>query len=580
MRPLQNPWPYVIFISIIFLVVREAWFCDDSFFTIRSSLNLRHGLGPVWNPGERVQSFTNPLWMLLLSAVPTGWIFGWTIFLSAFLIAGTLVLLISIGKNSYFILSLILLILGSSWVFIDFGTSGLETPLSAFLVALSSTLSIKQRVSGRSPVGWIGIVGGFSFLSRPDLVLINLLDPVIRIALATQIAIKTRLRGLCMMLGSAFLVIFSWMAFSAIYYGFPFPVTAYAKLGQSLDRLDILKHGVGYLLTFLLSDLPGAMLIALAFCSPVFINISNFPTSFRKGVSIVWVEALRPPAIILITFFYTIWIGGDFMIGRFYFPLIVYSAFTLASLGPQLETLTLRMGIRKKIVLSVLLFILASPFLNGRSLGIFPLSIGGKPPNYLLTPFYRSMDASGANAWCFSGACDERSTYMEVFSFFGAGNVLDRTSSALVVIYQVDANFSKRQNGLAAGHSGLLEGPNSMFWDDQGLTDQFQARMPVIHRTAWRPAHFTKFFPRDRGLPKLLASDPDLSNAFETLELITRGPIFTINRWRQILLYNFGGHNQLYRRIADRYGEPTVENCLLSNRPNLCLSEIRSKPKD
>ncbi len=36
---------------------------DDAMISMRYAYNLAHGLGPVWNAGERVEGFTNPLWV-------------------------------------------------------------------------------------------------------------------------------------------------------------------------------------------------------------------------------------------------------------------------------------------------------------------------------------------------------------------------------------------------------------------------------------------------------------------------------------------------------------------------------------
>jgi hypothetical protein len=41
---------------------------DDAFITFRYAKNLASGFGPVYNVGERVEGYTNFLWMLLLAA--------------------------------------------------------------------------------------------------------------------------------------------------------------------------------------------------------------------------------------------------------------------------------------------------------------------------------------------------------------------------------------------------------------------------------------------------------------------------------------------------------------------------------
>ena len=50
-------------------VVKDAWLSDDSFITLRTIDNVWHGYGLRWNPIERVQTYTHPLWMLLLSLI-------------------------------------------------------------------------------------------------------------------------------------------------------------------------------------------------------------------------------------------------------------------------------------------------------------------------------------------------------------------------------------------------------------------------------------------------------------------------------------------------------------------------------
>ena len=53
-------------LAVTFVCVRSAWVCDDAFITMRTVDNLVHGYGPRWNPAERVQTFTHPLWAMLL----------------------------------------------------------------------------------------------------------------------------------------------------------------------------------------------------------------------------------------------------------------------------------------------------------------------------------------------------------------------------------------------------------------------------------------------------------------------------------------------------------------------------------
>lgn len=59
----------ILLVGFIFVVLRTAWVSDDAYITFRSIENFIHGYGPVYNIGERVQTFTHPLWFFVQSAV-------------------------------------------------------------------------------------------------------------------------------------------------------------------------------------------------------------------------------------------------------------------------------------------------------------------------------------------------------------------------------------------------------------------------------------------------------------------------------------------------------------------------------
>ena len=45
---------------------QHRWIADDGFINFRYVDQIRHGNGPVFNPGERVEAFTSPAWLALL----------------------------------------------------------------------------------------------------------------------------------------------------------------------------------------------------------------------------------------------------------------------------------------------------------------------------------------------------------------------------------------------------------------------------------------------------------------------------------------------------------------------------------
>src|SRR5947207_91368 len=62
-----------ILLFIIGALVLFAWWNrfiqDDAFISFRYADNLARGFGLVWNPGERVEGYTNFLWTIGMGAV-------------------------------------------------------------------------------------------------------------------------------------------------------------------------------------------------------------------------------------------------------------------------------------------------------------------------------------------------------------------------------------------------------------------------------------------------------------------------------------------------------------------------------
>ena len=99
-----------------------------------------------------------------------------------------------------------------------------------------------------------------------------------------------------------FLPFIGWEIFATIYYGFPFPNTAYAKLNNWVSSDALLKNGFLYLKNSLLWD-PITLTVILSGA------VSAFIRKNRAGI-LLGVGAL-------LYVFYIVKIGGDFMSGRF-----------------------------------------------------------------------------------------------------------------------------------------------------------------------------------------------------------------------------------------------------------------------
>ena len=70
---LYYAWQYIIASSFMINGTRYYVLFDDAMISMRYAYNLAHGNGLVWNVGERVEGFTNPLWvgyMALIHLLP------------------------------------------------------------------------------------------------------------------------------------------------------------------------------------------------------------------------------------------------------------------------------------------------------------------------------------------------------------------------------------------------------------------------------------------------------------------------------------------------------------------------------
>src|SRR5690349_3393474 len=110
----------------VLVVIRTAWIADDAFINFRTIENLLHGDGLRWNIAERVQTFTDPLWVLVLGAAAavTHEFYYTSLLLSfAFTIAALLVYVRSTDDPYAAAAGLVLLTISKA--FVDFSTSGL-----------------------------------------------------------------------------------------------------------------------------------------------------------------------------------------------------------------------------------------------------------------------------------------------------------------------------------------------------------------------------------------------------------------------------------------------------------------------
>jgi arabinofuranosyltransferase len=223
-------------------LVQSAWLCDDAYITLRTVRNFVLGDGLRWNLAERVQSYTHPLWMLVLSA---GYAVTREAYFTTLALAGgcSLAVVAMIGWRSTarpWLGAAAILTLASSRSFVDYATSGLENPLSHLLlvVLILDYASLDAPTPAR--LARLAVVAALAVVNRADHLL--LVAPI----LAAAWWRGRSWRGVgAIALGFAPLAL--WLGFATIYYGFPLPNTAYAKLPASIGLDERLAHGGHYL---------------------------------------------------------------------------------------------------------------------------------------------------------------------------------------------------------------------------------------------------------------------------------------------------------------------------------------------
>ena len=239
-------WLGLLVFTLVFL--KNAWVDEDAFITFRHVEQLFAGNGLRWNPHERVQAFTHPLWLGLLAllrpltrdlyaiALVLSWL-GCVLMLerARHLLPDPRVWLVAV------------LAMISSKSFFDFTASGLETPLLFLLLTAYLLGFVRAMRAGpaAAPADLRNLALLFSLilLTRHDAVLLAAPPLAACLWVRGRAALAESLRATAIGL----LPFVAWTAFSLLYYGFPFPNTAYAKLDTGIPAGVLATQGLRYL---------------------------------------------------------------------------------------------------------------------------------------------------------------------------------------------------------------------------------------------------------------------------------------------------------------------------------------------
>jgi len=497
----------IILLLAIYLVflIRNSWASDDAFITLRVVRNLFHGYGLRWNGAERVQVFTHPLWLMVLTPlyVLTRNPFL-TLYAACFAFSATAVflLLYKISPPSW-ALPIVTAALLASKSFMDYSSSGLENPLSHLLILLFIWVYLHYGERTKRQFFIFSLIVSLSMLNRLDSLLIFL--PAYLLIIWQS---RRNFRGALGSMILGFLPIILWEVFSLIYYGFPFPNTYYAKLTTGISQAELYQQGWFYFQNSLNWDRVTLPVIALGV-------LLSFLQREPKRISL----ALG----IVLYLGYILSIGGDFMSGRFFSAPFLLSLALILSL-PKIQ------GVKIGPVTSLVAtcFILFAGFTSH------------KPPMLV-----QATERNGATDE--HGIADEKLVYFRCCSLLGQwdGNTTIKIADDARKAEQEGVRLVIRES---IGVYGFYTGPDVYIMDKVCLSDPLRARLPVTG--AWRIGHFYRDYPL--GYPETIEAgfvnrirEPHLYEYYDRLMLITRGKLFSTERIKTIVLFNLGAYNHL-----------------------------------
>lgn len=302
--------------ALICLGLAFAWTTghtqDDAYITFRYSQNLVNGHGPVYNPGEPVEGYSNFLWMLVMAVpialgldpVTPSWLLGLLCLAANLWLCFRLFSRVLKSHQRGLVLFLLLL---SHDALLGFGTSGMETALNALLWTALLVLSIKilSHPPGQIRMSsWLGagLVAALCILSRPDGALIVAVCGgfIVRHCVRHKALVSNEL----LVASSTFFAItIVWLIWKISFYGNLLPNTFYAKSGPYL--LDGLLYVGLFFLSYGLFVPFGVLLVK--------------PRQVFQQMQPI--EAMMLVLVVLWTL-YLVWIGGDFMFFRMWVPVL------------------------------------------------------------------------------------------------------------------------------------------------------------------------------------------------------------------------------------------------------------------
>lgn len=268
---------------------------DDAMVSMRYAWNLAHGNGLVWNPGERVEGFTNPLWVGFMAIfhlfpIPPETISFYVQAAGALFLAANLFFVKKIVEelnDSPLVMLAAVAITASYGPLNTWGLLGMEVSLLVLVTSAAVWMTLRMDPQRFTP--WTFILLAVSTLVRVDMAVPYL------VILGVMLYAQPKFRKQNMFWGIGLLILFVGGQTLAryLYYGDVLPNTYYLKLEGFPFSLRILRGLYTLFILIWYSNWALALLPLAIFC-------------FRRDwkVTLLWL-------IFLAQAVYSVYVGGD-----------------------------------------------------------------------------------------------------------------------------------------------------------------------------------------------------------------------------------------------------------------------------
>ena len=300
--------PFMLESSVVAIDGRRYFgLFDDAMISMRYAWNFSHGHGLVWNPGERIEGYTNLLWTLIMSvftrlldkpaAILAVQITGVVIVLGCCVLVWKLAQRVGIDmprQDRLAIGAAAVILTLTYYPHSHWSLTGMETGLLTLLVlaALYALEGYARNTRGASLLPVAAFLG-LAYLTREDSAIFSFPILIYAVTLpASGAGSRIRVRALLPALLLFALFPIGRELFRVLYYGNFLPNTYYLKL-TGMPLADRIRDGLGFTSLYLVTH-------------AIFLGVAAAGCALRPDR-----RRLLYVTLVALPILYQIWVGGD-----------------------------------------------------------------------------------------------------------------------------------------------------------------------------------------------------------------------------------------------------------------------------